>query len=90
MSTMDNLIKAFEGESWAIRKYHAFAERAEQEGFEQAVLKEGNKQAVQGFEYIKNVGAVSPARQMAGGQTAFIMRLVWPARLAIQTGKRAL
>jgi rubrerythrin len=24
MSTMDNLIKAFEGESWAIRKYHAY------------------------------------------------------------------
>ncbi len=36
MSTMDNLIKAFEGESWAIRKYHVFAEKAEQEGFEQA------------------------------------------------------
>ena len=108
MSTMDNLIKAFEGESWAIRKYHAFAEKAEQEGFKQAAklfraltasetahanihlkqigsvcstkenityardleaavatemypqmleeaVKEGNKQAAQGFEYIKNV-----------------------------------
>ena len=108
MSTMDNLIKAFEGESWAIRKYHAFAEKAEQEGFEQAArlfralaasetahanihlkqigsvcstrenityardletsvakemypqmleeaVKEGNKQAAQGFEFIKNV-----------------------------------
>ncbi len=36
MSTMDNLTKAFEGESWAIRKYVAFAERAEEEGFKQA------------------------------------------------------
>jgi rubrerythrin len=108
MSTMDNLIKAFEGESWAIRKYHAFAEKADKEGFKQAArlfralatsetahanihlkqirsvlstkeniiyardleasvaqemypqmleeaVKEGNKQAAQGFEYIKNV-----------------------------------
>ncbi len=108
MSTMDNLRKAFEGESWAIRKYHAFAEKAEEEGFKQAAklfrtlaaseaahanihlkqigavlstkenityardleasvagemypqmieeaVKEGNKQAEQGFEYIKNV-----------------------------------
>jgi len=36
MATMDNLVKAFEGESWAIRKYVAFAEKAEQEGFKQA------------------------------------------------------
>jgi len=108
MSTMDNLVKAFEGESWAIRKYVAFAERAEEEGFKQAArlfralsasetahanihlkqiqavsstkenityardleatvatemypqmleeaVKEGNKQAAEGFEYIKNV-----------------------------------
>ncbi len=108
MSTMDNLIKAFEGESWAIRKYVAFAEKADEEGYDQAarlfraltasetahanihlkqigsvvstrenityardleasvaremypqmleeVVKEGNKQAAQGFEYIKNV-----------------------------------
>ncbi len=105
---MDNLRKAFEGESWAIRKYHAFAEKADKEGFKQAArlfralaasetahanihlkqirsvlstkeniiyardlevsvakemypqmleeaVKEGNKQAAQGFEYIKNV-----------------------------------
>jgi rubrerythrin len=108
MSTMDNLIKAFEGESWAIRKYHAFAEKADEDGFKQAArlfralaasetahanihlkqiravcstkeniiyardleaavatemypqmleeaVKEGNKQAAEGFEYIKNV-----------------------------------
>jgi len=108
MSTMDNLVKAFEGESWAIRKYVAFAEKAEQEGFKQAArlfraltasetahanihlkqiqavfstkenltyardleatvatemypqmleeaVKEGNTQAAQGFEHIKNV-----------------------------------
>jgi rubrerythrin len=108
MSTMDNLVKAVEGESWAIRKYVAFAERAEEEGFTQAArlfralaqsetahanihlkqiqavcstkeniiyardleatvatemypemleeaLKDGNKQAAEGFEYIKNV-----------------------------------
>ncbi len=108
MSTMDNLIKAFEGESWAIRKYHAFAEKADEEGFKQAArlfralaasetahanihlkqirsvlstkeniiyardlevsvakemypqmleeaVKEGNNQAAQGFEFIKNV-----------------------------------
>ncbi|MGR3176701.1 MAG: rubrerythrin family protein [Candidatus Anammoxibacter sp.] len=36
MSTIDNLTKAFEGESWAIRKYHAFAEKAEEEGFKHA------------------------------------------------------
>lgn len=35
MSTIDNLRKAFEGESWAIRKYLAFAKRAEDEGFRQ-------------------------------------------------------
>ena len=108
MATMDNLIKAFEGESWAIRKYHAFAEKADEEGFKQAArlfralavsetahanihlkqirsvlstkeniiyardlevsvakemypqmleeaVKEGNKQAAEGFEFIKNV-----------------------------------
>ena len=108
MPTMDNLTKAFEGESWAIRKYHAFAEKADEEGFKQAAklfraltaseavhanihlkqigsvcstkenityardletevatemypqmleeaVKEGNKQAAQGFEFIKNV-----------------------------------
>ncbi|MGR3318052.1 MAG: rubrerythrin family protein [Candidatus Anammoxibacter sp.] len=108
MSTMDNLRKAFEGESWAIRKYHAFAEKAEEEGFKHAArlfralttsetahanihlkqigavcstkenityardleasvakemypemleeaVKDGNKRAAQGFEYVKNV-----------------------------------
>ncbi len=108
MSTLDNLTKAFEGESWAIRKYVAFAEKADEEGFMQAArlfraltasetahanihlkqigavrstkenmtyardleatvakemypqmleeaVKEGNKQAAQGFEFIKNV-----------------------------------
>ena len=108
MSTMDNLVKAFEGESWAIRKYIAFAEKADEEGLEHAAklfraltasetahanihlkqigavlstkenityardleasvakemypemleeaVKEDNKQAAQGFGYIKNV-----------------------------------
>ncbi len=35
MSTRDNVQKAFEGESWAIRKYLAFAKRAQEEGFRQ-------------------------------------------------------
>ncbi|MCF6159218.1 MAG: rubrerythrin family protein [wastewater metagenome] len=36
MSTMDNLRSAFEGESWAYRKYLAFAKKAEEEGLNQA------------------------------------------------------
>ncbi len=108
MSTIDNLRKAFEGESWAIRKYLAFAKKAEEEGLHQAAKlframaeseaahannhlrilgdvlnteenikyardleahvstemypqmieeaeKEGNKQAAQSFQYIKDV-----------------------------------
>lgn len=35
MSTKDNLRSAFEGESWAHRKYLAFAKRAEEEGLRQ-------------------------------------------------------
>ncbi|MGQ3685348.1 MAG: rubrerythrin family protein [Candidatus Loosdrechtia sp.] len=35
MTTKDNLKSAFEGESWAHRKYLAFAKRAEEEGFKQ-------------------------------------------------------
>lgn len=35
MSTIDNLKNAFEGESWANRKYVAFAKKAEEEGLRQ-------------------------------------------------------
>jgi rubrerythrin len=62
MTTQDNLIEAFAGESQANRKYLAFADKAEQEGFRQVAKlfrAAAAAETVHALNHLRVMGAVS-------------------------------
>ncbi len=61
MTTMDNLKEAFSGESQANRKYLAFAEKAEQEGYKQVAKlfrAAAHAENVHALNHLRVMGAV--------------------------------
>lgn len=77
MTTQDNLKEAFAGESQANRKYHAFAEKAEQEGYFQAAKlfrAAAAAETVHAFNHLRVMGGVGSTadnlRSAIAGETA--------------------
>lgn len=77
MTTQDNLKEAFAGESQANRKYHAFAEKAEQEGYKQVAKlfrAAAAAETVHALNHLRVMGAVGKTsdnlRSAIAGETA--------------------
>jgi rubrerythrin len=77
MTTMDNLKEAFSGESQANRKYLAFAEKAEQEGYKQVAKlfrAAAHAETVHALNHLRVMGAVGKTtdnlRNAIEGETA--------------------
>ncbi len=77
MTTMDNLNEAFSGESQANRKYLAFAEKAEQEGYKQVAKlfrAAAHAETVHALNHLRVMGAVGKTtdnlRNAIEGETA--------------------
>ncbi len=82
MTTMDNLKEAFSGESQANRKYLAFAEKAEQEGYKQVAKlfrAAAHAETVHALNHLRVMGAVGKTtdnlRNAIEGETAEFMEM---------------
>ena len=66
MSTMDNLKDAFAGESQANRKYLAFAQKADEEGFGQAAkLFRAAAETIHTHNHLKVMGGVNSTKEIS-------------------------
>ena len=65
MSTMDNLKDAFAGESRANRKYLAFAQKADEEGFGQAakLFRAAAAETIHAHNHLKVMGGVNSTKE---------------------------
>ncbi len=73
MSTQDNLNEAFAGESQANRKYLAFAEKADQEGYRQVAKlfrAAAAAETVHALNHLRVMGAVGKTRDNLNGAIA--------------------
>lgn len=95
MTTQDNLKEAFAGESQANRKYLAFAEQAEQEGYKQVAKlfrAAAHAETVHALNHLKIMGAVGSTadnlKSAIEGETMEFMEM-YPEFIAAATKEKA-